>query len=337
MSEAVYGVTEARIAAKSAIFTGRGRVIKFDGFTKIASERPREEQVLPPLLVGEKLDLNSLEPIQHFTEPPSRYTEASLIKALEKFGIGRPSTYAPTLSTIQERGYVILQERRLVPTDLGILLTEKLEKHFKNFISYTFTAEMEDKLDRIEEGKEDWVAVVKEFYRDFSSELELAVKEMTQEQGIEVEKCPKCTGPMVTSWSRYGKMLVCSECKNKKILSATTQTDIKCDECKSPTMIKFGRFGKFISCTKYPDCKFTISMVGNNRILDVPKQYDLRCEKCGSPFAVRTSRRGPFIGCTKYPDCKNAKPIPRHWLVPLVKNSRDRLEETPEEREGGPE
>lgn len=320
MPSAVYEVTNVEIAAKNMIFSAQGTLEKFDGFSVLLTKR--KDVQLPTLMQGEELKPTAIIPSQHFTEPPPRYTEASLIKTLEKHSVGRPSTYAPTLGTIEERGYVLVQDRKLFATPLGVILTEKLERHFTNFINYEFTAHMEEKLDKIEEGQEEWSKVIKSFYNDFANELMTATKEMKSENGIEEEKCAKCDHGMLSKWTRSGKILECSNknCGNKKIVLTIGQTKEKCAKCSSQMMLKFGKHGKFLSCTRYPDCEYTLTII-QNKILMIPENHDYRCNKCGAQFALRYSKRGPFLSCVKFPRCRNAKRIPNEWLKPLASDT----------------
>ncbi len=320
MKPAVYHLTEAKIAAGRGLFLAKGREMKFDGFTALLGHKLKEgEQILPPLASGDALKLQELVPAQHFTEPPPRYSEASLVKALEKFGIGRPSTYAPILSTIQDRGYIRHESRRIFPTELGMLVTDKLIAHFDDILNTGFTAKMEQNLDQIEDGKTAWVDVLREFYAPFVGDLEKALAEMESHKDKEPEVrvlCEKCGSPMLEKWNRFGKFLACSkypECKNAKSLAAPEASGEKCDKCGADMTVKSGRFGRFLACTKYPECKGTKPLQRGNRRLVVPKDFQENCEKCGSPMAVRYGRRGAFIACTGYPNCKNTQRVPKEW------------------------
>ena len=281
------------------------------------------DQVLPPLAPGQALALHGIDPGQHFTEPPPRYTEASLVKALEKFGIGRPSTYAPIISTIQDRGYVASDDRKLKPTQLGELVNEKLVKHFDDIMNTGFTAKMEKKLDRIEDGRAKWVDVLRKFYDAFIGDLEKARETMTSVKSLEPDPpvpCEKCAKPMLVKWNRYGQFLACSgypECKSAKSLQAPEVAGEKCDKCASDMVIKSGRFGRFLACSKYPECKNTRPIPRGNRRLTVPPGWSQNCEQCGKPMIVKYGRRGPFIACSGYPDCKNTARVPKEWFTTL--------------------
>ena len=255
----------------SFLLRATGSVIKFEGFLKVYPIKS-EEMILPEVEEKEKLDLLKVITEQHFTQPPARYTEASLVKKLEEEGIGRPSTYAPTLSTIQDRGYVEKIERRFHPKDIGELVNKLLVEHFPKIVDLKFTAEMERDLDEIAEGKIKWVPVIRDFYEPFKKNLMEKEKEVN-EKDLTEEK-----------------------------------TDEICEKCGSPMIIKMGRFGKFMACSNYPDCKNT-KQLGNDGKVEEPETTDEVCEKCGKPMVIKIGRYGKFLGCSGYPDCRNIKPI----------------------------
>jgi DNA topoisomerase-1 len=323
MKPALYLLTEAEISAGRATFSARGRELKFEGFTAVTGHELREnEQILPPLAAGDRPALKDLLPEQHFTEPPPRFTEASLVKTLERFGIGRPSTYAPIISTIQERGYVRNEERKLFPTELGILINDKLVKHFSEIMNTGFTARMEKKLDFIEAGRTGWTEVLKEFYDAFVGDLDKAKEEMESEKGQEAAgvACEKCGKPMLIRWNKYGRFMGCSgfpECRNTKSLPSEEAKGEKCDQCGAPMVIKSGRLGRFLACTRYPDCRGTKSLPRGNKRLEIPKDWAENCEKCGKAFRILYGRRGGFIACSGYPDCKNTRRFPKEWYKEL--------------------
>jgi DNA topoisomerase-1 len=348
MKPAQYLLTEAEITAGRATFSAKGRELKFDGFTALLGHALRkEEQILPPLAAGDTPALKELLPEQHFTEPPPRYTEASLVKALERFGIGRPSTYAPIISTIQERGYVRNEERKLYPTELGTLINDKLVKHFDNIMNTGFTAGMEKDLDKIEDGEAKWVDVLREFYTAFSGDLDKAKEGMESEKGQEAtgEACSKCGKPMMIRWNKYGRFLGCSgfpECHNTKSLPSEEAKGEKCDLCQAPMVIKSGRLGRFLACTRYPDCRGTKSLPRGNKRLEIPKDWKEDCEKCGKPLRIRYGRRGGFIACSGYPDCKNTRRFPKDWYKDIkpegeTPDSAEPKEEPGEGESDGPE
>ncbi len=316
MADAMIEATSVDINDEKDKFTFRanGSIIAFDGFLKVY-KTDTKENILPELKESEKINLEKISPNQHFTEPPPRYTEASLVKALEEKGIGRPSTYAPTISTIQERNYVIKEEKRLKPTDMGVLVNDLLVEHFPKVVDYDFTAKMEDELDEIANGKIKWQDVIRGFYDPFIKNLEekeevLSKKDITEEATDEV--CEKCGHPMVIKMGRFGRFLACSgypECKNTKEISKDGNVieentlDEKCPECGKPLVKKRGRFGPFIACSGYPECKYIKK--------EPPKEY-ADCPKCGKgKIIAKRGKRGMFYACNKYPDCKNA-----YWSAP---------------------
>jgi DNA topoisomerase-1 len=333
MAPAVYLARRAELRAGRATFEARGRRLLFDGHLRVTGASKAAEQELPDLAPGDSVDLRSLEPKQHFTEPPPPYTEASLIKTLEKHGIGRPSTYAPTLATLTERGYVRVLARKLKATDLGVVVIEKLEKHFDRFLHAGFTAEIEALLDRIEEGAVGWSGVVREFYEGFLPELERAEREMTPATGPAGEACPKCGGPMSARFSRFGRIVECA-CGFKKPPQADFVPGQTCDRCGAAMAIKWSARGRFLSCSRYPECAFSRSILRGDKTVRAPAGFDEKCPRCGKALALKGSFRGPFLGCSGYPACRFAKKVPRDWKVPLYPRSRTSPAElTPEEVE----
>jgi DNA topoisomerase-1 len=309
MPEAVISATSVDIEAQGTGYGLRatGSIVKFPGWQKIYSSGT-EEKILPVLKKGDEVTLVSLAGNQHFTQPPARYSEAGLVKAMEAKGIGRPSTYAPTISTIIARKYVEKEENRLKPTDMGILVTNMLKEHFSEIVDYDFTAEMENDLDKIALGKKQWQSIIAAFYKPFKANLvkkdkELDKKELTEETTDEV--CEKCGKPMVIKMGRFGKFLACTgypDCKNTKQLTSSGDiapeetTNEVCEKCGKPMVIKRGRFGKFLGCSGYPECKTIKSM--NN-------PTGVKCPKCGKGDIVeRKSKRGKlFYSCNTYPAC----------------------------------
>ena len=331
MKPAVLDATTIDIQAGTYLFRATGSVIKFDGFRRIymegkddtaANENPAgEENInLPTVKAGDTLDLRQLEPKQHFTQPPPRYNEATLVKMLEAKGIGRPSTYASILSTIQDRGYVTRERRQLAPTDVGRLVNALLIKGFENIVDVKFTAEMEEQLDTIAEGKVKWSQTLGEFYPPFRTALQEAPDKMYEarkamEEESE-EKCDKCGSNMIIKWGRYGRFLGCANypaCKNIKPLNADDapppepeQTDTECDKCGKPMVIRTSRAGgKFLSCSGYPKCK---------NAKPIPIGIDCPEADCDGYLGERRSRRGRvFYGCSNYPKCEFStwdKPLP---------------------------
>jgi len=312
---AVYDTVAADIDAADTVFRAQGQTMKFKGFTAIYVESREDEDpsieedaesAIPPLEEGEVLGVLGLDPKQHFTQPPPRFTEASLIKKLEEDGIGRPSTYASILGTIiNDRGYVHRERRTLSPTQLGIEVTDLLLPFFKDIMDVEFTAQMEGELDKVEEGELKWTDAVQDFYTPFQKDLKAAEKGMPElKGGVETgEACPECGEPLKERWGRFGKFIACSaypECKYKKNLPGSERpedepTDEKCPTCERPMVIKHGRFGKFIACSGYPECKTT-----------KPITLGIACPECNKGEIVeRRSRKGrTFFGCSAYPDCK---------------------------------
>ena len=332
MKEAVMDVLVVTIEAtgqKTFTFLAKGESIKFDGFIRVYTEGTDDEAaeegsgLIPDLTKGEMLDFKSLIKDQKFTEPPKRYSEATLVKKMESLGIGRPSTYAPTLSTIQDRGYVELIDKRFNPTEIGMIVNDLLVEHFNDVVDYKFTAEMEDDLDDIAEGKREWVPVIDEFYTPFSKNLKEKTKQLQKEDIIKPEmtdeKCPECGKPLVIKLGRYGKFMACSgypECKFSKPLATIEKNDKvvgegedptsvsealseKCEKCGGKMILKEGRFGKFLACENYPKCKNTKAIVATTGI---------KCPECGEGELVekRTRRGKMFWGCSRYPGCKYA-------------------------------
>ncbi len=341
MVPAVYDQTAFEIPVKEALFRATGQQIKFDGFMKVYIEGRDEraaqangedddeaqdaDGMLPDLQRGDALKLLSLDPRQHFTQPPPRYTQASLIKELDEKGIGRPSTYAAIISNILDREYVAQNEsRQLLPTDLGFLVTDLLVESFPDILNVEFTASMEDELDKIEGGKEKWTKAMKRFYTPFERDLKKAEKEMRDVKRQEVPTdidCDKCGAKMVIKWGRNGEFLACPqypECKNTKNLkrsdtgeieiAAEEEVDETCEECGRPMLLRWGKFGKFLGCSGYPECK-------NIQPLQKPVDLGVKCPECKKGnIKERKSRWGKvFYGCDKYPECKFAswdKPMP---------------------------
>ncbi len=313
MVDAQYDVTKILLDNNGSIFEASGKVLVFDGYKAVYKYNDEtESKLLPEVEPDEQLDIAKIEREQHFTQPPARYTEASLIKDLEERGIGRPSTYAPTITTITSRDYVVKEKGSLLPTDMGFLVTEMMEKYFANIVNEKFTAEMEDNLDEIASGKKEWHEVIKEFYSDFEKELNFAEKEMEE---IEIKdevsdvKCEKCGTFMVIKKGRYGKFLACPnypDCRNTKPLKekeAAEETDEVCEICGAKMLKRKGRYGEFLACSNYPECKNTKPIV---------KTIDANCPQCGGKIAIKFSKAGRrFFGCTNYPECKFMS-----WLEP---------------------
>jgi DNA topoisomerase-1 len=327
MSPALLEQTSINIGAGKYTFRAAGTVVKFPSFislyTESADETSEEDKILPSLKEGDALKTIAIMPKQHFTQPPPRYTEASLVKELEAKGIGRPSTYAAILLTIQKRKYTEKSEGKFKPTELGVVVTDLLIERFPGLMDIGFTANMEDNLDKIEEAALKWVKVVRDFYVPFDKELAEAVETVGKVKPKDIatdQVCEKCGKPMVIKWGRHGRFMACSgfpECKNAKPLEGqgsgmgqesnaeVQQTDEKCEKCGSPMVIKSGRFGRFLACSKYPECKTT-----------KPISMGIKCPEDGGEIVERRTKKGKiFFSCSNYPKCKFAT-----WYKPVSKS-----------------
>ena len=329
MVPAILDTTTFDIKAGQYLFRSNGSIVKFSGFMQVYVESGDDEaaekdikpgdKILPELSKGEKLKLLEIDPEQHFTQPPARFSEAMLVKKLEEEGVGRPSTYAAIISVIKDRAYVESEERRLAPTKLGYLVSDLLLEHFPKFMTTKFTADMESQLDQIEFGETEWVKTLQSFYTPFKLNLDEAEKKIGDSEVEETDEiCDKCSQPMIVKWGRFGKFMACSgypDCKNTKqiskegsdgkAVSESTAVEGTCEKCQSSLVLKVGRFGKFIACSNYPDCKFT-----------KPIDLGIKCPKddCKGKIAARRSKKGRmFYGCTAYPNCDFVswdKPVP---------------------------
>ncbi|MBK8575495.1 MAG: type I DNA topoisomerase [Elusimicrobia bacterium] len=338
MADAIYDTVTADISAQKYLFRAAGHTLKFPGYLAVYGEVADEDAkkdgdesstALPPLSAGDPLDLKELRPEQHFTEPPPRYNEASLVKTMEEHGIGRPSTYAPIMHTIVDRGYVRLEERRFFPSSLGRVVDGQLLVHFPEIVNVDFTAKMEDSLDEIAAARAEGEEVLKNFYGPFEAEIQKAGTAMEK---IEIkpeasdEKCPKCQAPMGIRENRNGRYLACSrypDCKStipidrsgKKIVPE--QSKEVCPNCGLAMVVRVGRgFGRrptrYIACTGYPACKttFSIDKDGNKIVRPKPEPTEEKCGKCGRMMWKRVGKRGPFLACSGFPKCRNIKPFP---------------------------
>jgi DNA topoisomerase-1 len=339
MNPAVFDQTTVDIDAKSANetfwFRVTGSVMKFDGFLKVYEEskdtKDEEDEELkhklPPLEAGQKLTLKEQKPEQHFTEPPPRYNEASLVKELEERGIGRPSTYATILSTIQERQYAQKLGGKFTPTEIGLVVTDLLVENFKDIFDFQYTARLEEELDEIEEGKEKWADAIGEFYKKFAKDLKYAEKHMENIKRMEKptdEKCERCGAPLVIKWGKHGSFYACSTYDKEDPNSCTftkenpinlpdldsadvqeTTQEEYCENCGRVMVLKRGRFGQFMACTGYPDCKTTRRLDQGKKVPDIP--LDETCPLCKRNLILRHGRYGEFTSCSGYPDCKYVK------------------------------
>jgi DNA topoisomerase-1 len=341
MPPATFDETTVDIEAAQYLFRVKGSVPKFAGWMAVYNQEPAEERtggpgpdaasaddddapsVLPALVEGDRLELRSLKPEQKFTQPPPRYTEATLVKALEENGIGRPSTYASIISVIQTREYVNKVEGKFKPTLLGMMLVEKLlSPVFDDILDVNYTRELEENLDKIEEGKEDYESTLSSFYKKFEKDLKRAAKEMINlKEGVEPDPpaaCDKCGSPMVIKAGKFGLFLACSaypECENTRELETPEpngegEIEETCENCGKPMTVKRGRFGQFLACTGYPECKTTRKLITTKQGLTAAKpdqMLDEKCPKCESNLVLKHGRYGEFTACSNYPACKYVK------------------------------
>lgn len=317
MAEAKLEQTTAKIQANNYMFRATGTTVIFDGFVKALGEKAAfKETVLPTLEEKDQLEFKQLQHEQHFTQPPARYSEATLVKALEEFGIGRPSTYAPIIDTIQRREYVIKNDdKRFEPTEVGTLVNSVLTEHFPNIVDIEFTAEMEKDLDEVAAGKRKWQPLMKEFYDPFHKQIEVKDKELKKSDLTEEktgETCPDCGNELVIKLGRFGKFKACSnypDCKHTEPIGDEKKmqeehTGKTCPDCGKELVVKRGRYGPFLGCSGYPDCR---------HIDKIEKETGVDCPKCGKGKIVekRTRKGRTFYACNQYPDCENA-----YWSKP---------------------
>jgi DNA topoisomerase-1 len=339
MAEALLDQTSVDIDAGDGYkFRAAGTVIRFPGFMKlyiegIDDETAEKEGTLPPLQEREQLALQDILPEQHFTQPPPRYTEATLVKTLEEFGIGRPSTYASIMNTLLERKYVTLEKKRFIPLDVGMVVNDLLVKHFTHYVDYNFTASLEEELDQVSRGEKKWKPLLSEFWVPFITLLKQKEGEVTKSEATTEatdEVCPECGKPLVVKLGKFGRFYACSgypECKyirsldkEKKEAAEPVVSEEKCNLCGSPMLIRDGRYGKYLACSSYPACK-------NIQPLVKPKGTGVRCPECGEgELLEKKSRYGKlFYSCNRYPQCKFAlwdkpveKPCPKCGFPLLV-------------------
>jgi DNA topoisomerase-1 len=321
MTPAVFAVTNVEVAAAQGVFKAQGKILKFDGYRRVlAPAGKQEDALLPELTEKQLLALLDLTPSQHFTQPPPRYSEASLVKSLEKEGIGRPSTYAAIISKIQDRGYVEQKERRFHCTELGMVVTDLLVEHFPKVMDLKFTGHMEEELDQIEERKVRRDEVLTEFWEPFRQSLEVAKTKMQPVKGVETdEKCPKCSRTLVVRYSkkRGSKFLGCSgypECTYIKAGEGeggetAVETEHKCPTCGKPMIQRMGSRGPFLGCSGYPECRTTMNFDQEGKPVLASRPTEHVCDKCGKPMVLREGPRGPFLACIGYPKCRNAKDV----------------------------
>jgi DNA topoisomerase-1 len=355
MPPATFDETTVDIAAKEYLFRVKGTVPKFPGWQaaygvqasledRPETEKDKDEEdsvsgVLPPLAEGDKLDLKSLRPEQKFTQPPPRFTEATLVKELEENGIGRPSTYASIIGVLQDRDYANKVEGRFKPTALGMIITDLLIKSFDDILDVEYTRNLEEDLDRIEQGKADYKGTLTSFYKKFKKDLAKAGKEMQNlKEGIKTEEiCDRCGKGMVIKVGKFGPFVACSgypDCTNTRELEksepnadADETQDETCENCGKPMVVKRGRFGQFLACTGYPECKTTRKIISTGGAMKAAKPdqiLDEKCPKCESNLVIKQGRFGEFTACTNYPNCKYVKM--KTTGVPCPKDGGDIVE-----------
>lgn len=333
MNPAIFDQTIIDVLSDIYLFRAQGSVMKFAGYTIVYTEMKEDSdedsefgKILPDLSIGEFLKLIALNSEQKFTQPPPRFSEASLVRELEENGIGRPSTYATILSTIQEREYVKLEKARFYPTDLGMLVNDLLVANFPKILDIEFTALLEKELDLIEDGKSKRLETLKEFYTPFEEELKKAKTQMIniKKEGTPTDIiCDKCGSPMVVKLGKNGEFIACSNypaCKKTQNFTRETdgsiipvenqhvETEHICEKCGKPMVLKHGRFGQFLGCSGYPGCKNIVDVRKDETGVMKPVQQefsDVVCDKCGKPMLVKRGKYGPFLGCSGYPDCQN--------------------------------
>ncbi len=330
MSASVSQTQNVFVAGAKGEFKISGRKVLFDGFYRVYGDMDKDK-ILPDLKIGDEMSLQSIKSSQHFTEPPARYSEASLIKKLESLGIGRPSTYAPTISLLTARNYVNIEQKHLVPSEIAFKITEMLEQNFKNIVDSEFTSKMEEKLDDIAENKADWQQILADFYYPFMDEIakgktSIASQKLAEKIG---ETCPNCGGELLKRQGRFGEFIACSnypKCKYSRNADASAEEaseekaapevlDEKCPQCGKNLIKRKGRYGEFIACEGYPKCKYSRKIEGAAKEKKPLVSTGVKCPSCGTGEIVeRFSRRGKFYGCTNYPKCgfvSNYAPIAR--------------------------
>ena len=309
MNDAIFEQQSILFNGKENEYRASGRKLIFDGFYALTGAEDKDK-LLPTLKEGESAVVQSIKPEQHFTEPPARYSEAALIKKLESEGIGRPSTYAPTIATLSSRTYVTIEKKQIVPTDMAFTVTEMLEKNFSEIVDVSFTANMEEKLDEVAEGQNDWQKLLSDFYFPFDEKVKEGKENIVS---LKVTKplgrpCPKCGEELLLRSGRFGEFIACSaypKCKyteqvegEKSENSSGEASGEVCEKCGKEMVLKSGRNGQFLACSGYPDCKNTKSISVEAKISLTP------CPECGGEISLKNSRRGPFWGCAGYPKCK---------------------------------
>jgi len=309
MNDAIFEQQSITFKGQESVYRANGRKLIFDGFYALLATEDKDK-LLPTLKEGEKAHIQSIKPEQHFTEPPARYSEASLIKKLESEGVGRPSTYAPTIATLSGRTYVSIEKKQIIPTEIAFTVIDILEKNFANIVDISFTANMEEKLDEVAEGRNDWQKLLSDFYFPFMEQIAEGKEKIVS---LKIAKplgrpCPKCGEELLLRSGRFGNFIACSgfpKCKYTEQLDdegnaveiKAEKTDEKCEKCGKDMVVKNGRNGKFLACSGYPDCKNTKSLDHESKTSDTP------CPNCGGKLLYKQSKRGAFWGCKNYPKC----------------------------------
>ncbi|QFR42523.1 type I DNA topoisomerase [Sulfurimonas xiamenensis] len=311
MNDAVFEQQSIIFSGKENEYRASGRKLIFDGFYALLGTEDKDK-LLPALKEGDAAQLQSIKPEQHFTEPPARYSEAALIKKLESEGIGRPSTYAPTIATLSNRTYVTIEKKQIIPTEMAFTVTDILEKNFADIVDVSFTADMEEELDKVAEGENDWQKLLSDFYFPFIEKVKEGKDKIVS---LKVAKplgraCPKCGEELLLRSGRFGEFIACSgfpKCKYTEQVESEKEDKEKkesessneiCDKCGKEMVVKSGRNGPFLACSGYPECKNTKSISVEEKVSETP------CPECGGKLSLKNSRRGPFWGCENYPDCK---------------------------------
>ncbi len=320
MTAAVYKEVGVDIAAGAYGLHAGGAVLDFPGYLAVQPQERDETEagVLRELKKQQELELIKVNPEQHFTKPPPRFTEASLVRALEENGIGRPSTYAPTIDTLRQRKYVRMQQRTFIPTQLGFVVNDYLLANFPEIVDVEFTANIENQLDTVQEGKLKWQKLIRDFYEDFDAQIDTASE--SAPRVLEGELCPKCQGKLLERFTLSGKFAGCEnypECDYTRDLLADVlpQQEVEnvgrdCPDCGKPLVYRLNRRGqKFIGCTGYPECEHTEALDSDGNPKPPAKETDVECPKCGAKMLVRHGRRGPFLGCSTFPKCRGILPI----------------------------
>jgi DNA topoisomerase-1 len=330
MADAVYDATSVDVESNGVTFRATGQILKFDGFLRVyldvSDDQTEEvEGLLPELEPGQVLELRNLEADQHFTQPPPRYTEATLVKKMEEVGIGRPSTYAPTVRTLNDREYLRTESRRLFLVTRGEVVTDLMEAHFPEVVDVDFTARMEEDLDNIAAGDKAMVPLVKNFFDAFTKHVTEQQDKMTRPEQPTDQTCPDCGRPVVKKFGKHGLwFLSCSnwpECKWSQQLDEAGNplpdpvgTGEKCPKCGNELVAKTGRFGPFVGCSNYPECKYIKK--------EPPKETGETCPECGNALVEKRGRFGPFVGCSNYPECKYIKKDKKPGSKPRKKSTR---------------